>query len=277
MRCIFCKTDSSHSRSIEHIIPESLGNTEHVLPRGVVCDQCNNYFARKIEGPLLESMWLRHARSRQQIANKRGLIPPLSAIIPGARMKANVWMDGSSITFQASNQGKQCQLVEALMNGRANSLYIPMPNAIEERLMARFLAKIAIEILVSRVFKAEGWETNIIDEPQLDELRRFARVGDQSTSWPYSRRRIYGENDVQLEHGADYQILHEFTLLYKNQNELFAIVCIFGEEFAINCAGPAIDGYKDWLSEHGNKSPLYISDELPLKRLGGFGGLFGDD
>ncbi len=36
MRCIFCKTDSDSSRSVEHIIPESLGNTDYVLPPGCV-------------------------------------------------------------------------------------------------------------------------------------------------------------------------------------------------------------------------------------------------
>jgi len=38
MRCIFCMNDSSDSRSKEHIIPESLGNEAHILPRGIVCD-----------------------------------------------------------------------------------------------------------------------------------------------------------------------------------------------------------------------------------------------
>lgn len=54
MNCIFCKEESSNSRSIEHIIPESLGNKDHVLPPGIVCDKCNNYFARKIEKKILE-------------------------------------------------------------------------------------------------------------------------------------------------------------------------------------------------------------------------------
>lgn len=54
MNCLFCKRDSSTSRSVEHVIPESLGNKEYVLPRGMVCDKCNQYFAIKIEKPLLE-------------------------------------------------------------------------------------------------------------------------------------------------------------------------------------------------------------------------------
>lgn len=65
MRCIFCERDSSTSRSIEHIIPESLGNHEHVLERGVVCDGCNNYLARKIEEPVLSSGYFKNLRSRQ--------------------------------------------------------------------------------------------------------------------------------------------------------------------------------------------------------------------
>ena len=49
MECIFCHKDSSPSKSIEHLIPESLGNKHHVLPTGYVCDECNHYFAIKIE------------------------------------------------------------------------------------------------------------------------------------------------------------------------------------------------------------------------------------
>jgi len=36
MQCIFCHKDSSTSKSVEHIIPESLGNKHHFLPKGYV-------------------------------------------------------------------------------------------------------------------------------------------------------------------------------------------------------------------------------------------------
>src|SRR5258708_8293881 len=77
MRCIFCKTDSSSSISIEHIIPQSLGNTEYVLPRGWVCDRRNNYFSRKIEKPFLESLYGTVSRFEMQVPNKKGCIPPV--------------------------------------------------------------------------------------------------------------------------------------------------------------------------------------------------------
>lgn len=75
MRCLFCKADSSTSRSVEHIVPESLGNVEHVLPVGAVCDACNQYFARKVERQLLESPMFRLLRADMAVPNKRGRFP----------------------------------------------------------------------------------------------------------------------------------------------------------------------------------------------------------
>lgn len=75
MRCIFCKQDSSTSRSVEHILPESLGNSEHILPIGAVCDGCNQYFSRKVERQILESPMFRLLRADMEVPNKRGRIP----------------------------------------------------------------------------------------------------------------------------------------------------------------------------------------------------------
>lgn len=75
MRCIFCKRESSTSRSVEHIVPESLGNIEHVLPVGAVCDDCNQYFARKVERQLLDSPMFRLLRAVMTVPNKRGRVP----------------------------------------------------------------------------------------------------------------------------------------------------------------------------------------------------------
>jgi hypothetical protein len=264
MRCIFCKCASQASRSVEHIIPEALGNIEHVLPVGVVCDACNNYFARKVEGPLLETPWFRHLRSRQWVENKRGLVPPMRGIVPGARMAANVWMDMPKLTLGGRTEDEQSRLETAILSGRATSVYVPIIDAIDERLMSRFLSKVAIEMLAERLLPIDDWEEPLIDDPQLDPLRRFARIGDKPSSWPFSRRRIYGEDDLKHASESAYQVLHEFTLLYTDKNELYAVICLFGEEFAINFGGPEITGYHEWLKNQGSRSPLYISDTLPV-------------
>src|ERR1700740_3037953 len=79
MRCIFCTAPSSTSRSVEHIIPESLGNTRHVLPKGAVCDTCNNYFARKVEQPVLSHRSIRNLRAWNGLRSKGGKQTPLLA------------------------------------------------------------------------------------------------------------------------------------------------------------------------------------------------------
>lgn len=40
--CLFCLRSDGGFRSREHIFPEALGNQEHILPAGVVCDRCNH-------------------------------------------------------------------------------------------------------------------------------------------------------------------------------------------------------------------------------------------
>jgi hypothetical protein len=40
--CIYCLQTDGPFRSEEHIWPESMGNNDYVLPRGYVCDPCNN-------------------------------------------------------------------------------------------------------------------------------------------------------------------------------------------------------------------------------------------
>ncbi len=75
MRCIFCKERSDGCISVEHILPESIGNKDALLPVGVVCDKCNNYLSREVERPLLESGILRLIRDERGIRSKRGRIP----------------------------------------------------------------------------------------------------------------------------------------------------------------------------------------------------------
>lgn len=271
MRCIFCKSNSTKSRSLEHIIPESLGNIEHVLPRGTVCDTCNNYFARKVEGPLLETPWFRHARSRQWIPNKRGLTPPITGFVPGVRVPADVWLDGHMLALGGRTEREHHSLTDAVISGRASSVYIPIIQTIDQRLMSRFLAKVALEVLAHWVMNIDGWQDEIVDKESLDAIRRFARVGDRPQTWPFSRRRIYDEEDMQADGGASFQILHEFTIVCEplpqpGHVDLYAVVCIFGEEFAINMGEPEIASYDRWLKLHGGTSPLYISDTLPVPR-----------
>ncbi|MBP5346270.1 MAG: hypothetical protein J6Y99_08655 [Bacteroidales bacterium] len=83
MQCIFCHKDSSNSKSVEHIIPESLGNKHHYLPKGYVCDECNNYFSYKIEKELLSQPYFVSMRFRNEILTKKGRLVRQKMFFPG--------------------------------------------------------------------------------------------------------------------------------------------------------------------------------------------------
>lgn len=60
--CIYCLTTEGSFTSEEHVIPESLGNDELVLPKGYVCDKCNNEALSELDEYLINFepvAWLR--------------------------------------------------------------------------------------------------------------------------------------------------------------------------------------------------------------------------
>ena len=126
MRCIFCKSSSSSSKSQEHIIPQSLGNVDHVLPPGIVYDGCNNYFSRKVEGPLLETEYFRQLRSRHWVPNKRGRVPPSRVLFPQSRLVGNAWISGTKVCVASDSPSDHSRLMKAIEDGRSNKFYMPL-------------------------------------------------------------------------------------------------------------------------------------------------------
>jgi hypothetical protein len=80
-------------KSVEHIIPESWGNTKYVLPRGTVCDRCNNYFARKVEGLLLPHVSFRNLRALYRVPTKRGVHLPVYGYLAGTDINIGLRLD----------------------------------------------------------------------------------------------------------------------------------------------------------------------------------------
>jgi len=70
MDCIFCNKPVTEN-SIEHIVPESLGNQHYILEIGSICRKCNNSFSDFEEKALTKTM-LGFERSRMGIQTKKG-------------------------------------------------------------------------------------------------------------------------------------------------------------------------------------------------------------
>ena len=261
MRCIFCKNDSSLSTSVEHIIPESLWNTKQILPRGIVCDGCNNYFARKVEKPFLDSPALTYLRFHEAVPNKRGRIPPVEGLIlPGHVVRAHRHTDGSV----AATLNVPPDAFTEIKRAETSTVVFPMsgspPN---DAVISRFLAKVAVEGMAQRVMNTPGGIDYIIDEQQFDPIRSFARMG-KPNHWPHHARRIYDTNHRWLgEDGKSFQVVHEYDFLHTNNGELYFVLALYGLELTLNIGGPETAGFIAWLAEHENASPLHTGKNAP--------------
>lgn len=255
MHCLFCKKESSASRSQEHIIPESLGNTRYVLPPGVVCDQCNNYFSREVEKPFLESAAVTLLRFHQAIPNKRGRVPAINGILmPG--FPVTCWKQPKD-SFLA-HLALEPDGLKHLLSSDTGRIVLPARGTPpSDRVVSRFLAKASLEALASRLVKYPEGREYLATEPQLDLLRDHARRG-RTPGWPFSVRRIYDADQYWFdERGSILQTVHEFDILQTDTCEYYFVLAIFGLELALNMGGPEIDGYLEWLDRHSGVSPLY--------------------
>lgn len=277
MRCLFCKQDSSDSKSIEHIIPESLGNTTLILPKGIVCDKCNNYFARKVERPFFDLTGINELRFYEGLASKRGIIPPINGIANGAKIKLYRSAVGTLQSVPNEPVLLECapEDFDKVMASKALIALAFDDSMIPEKsiVVSRFIAKVALECLAHRLLGNPDWPEFVIDNISFDEIRNYARMGGKKV-WPYSYRRIYDrEMRCEYENGELGQIIHEedFLLIPENPGEelsagkeisayLFFVMAWFGMEFVINMAGDDENGlepYKEWLHSHKDISPLY--------------------
>lgn len=263
MKCIFCKCDSSQAKSIEHIIPESLGNKGSILPRGAVCDRCNNYFATKIEKRVLESGEFQYLRFHQSIKNKAGRTPEIEGFIGPHKVKfrAEGWPFQFNFILSEDSYDALESYLKTEAGRKASCILIPESGQpAENALISRWLAKMALEALAHRISKNENWNEAIVEDAQFDPIRQFARFAKRGECWDYSKRKIYDDYSFKLHNGEMEQILLEWDLLLTEPGEcteVYFVLAVFGTEYAINVAGSSMYGYSKWLESNSNKSPLY--------------------
>jgi len=259
--CIFCQRESTGSTSTEHIIPESLGNVTHTLRRGVVCDRCNQYFGSKVEGPLLDSEYFRHARGWSATPSKKGHVPGLRALHPASRSLIElVRHPQGGLELHPARAAYVRPWTEYLATHRHGQIYIPDPRLPCDFLMSRFPAKVALEALADRLSPEDGGLEFVATDPQLDPLRRYARYGGTKV-WPFHRRDLYPADITFFSaDGEPCEVLHEWTLLYTGEQELFLICAVYGVEYAVNLGSPEVGSYLKWIEEHAGQSYL---DMLP--------------
>jgi hypothetical protein len=257
-RCLFCLGPSEGSVSVEHIVPESLGNTTMILPPGVVCDSCNSYFGRKVEAPFLNSPPIRALRHTQGLQNKRGRIPDLDvAIGDGTVGQLMVSRHDPTLRSLAVTE----ETIQRVLFGDHSSshhLWFPMPESVRpDRQVARFVAKAGLEAVAERNLGFPLGSATLVGAPELEMCRRFARYGDGPRVWEVRVERLHEPDHMFIDTLPDGQRVWEMDLLIIDEQFTIFAMSIFGLEFVINLTDPTLEPYNRWLLQRRAPSLLY--------------------
>jgi hypothetical protein len=188
--CLFCKGPGPFN-TVEHIVPESLGNDSDIL-EGTVCDGCQNYLSREVEKPALEKTPFAFWRAFLGIRTKRGKLPSVHLTPPakGRIPATHPLTDG--IGFAAHQNGSTSvdidtsSLVSTIVAGEKQNFKLVL-SPWHLNIMGRFLGKIGLEYLALL-------DPYLALDSQFDALRGFIRAGSTNYLWP-----IFAAQQGQIE------------------------------------------------------------------------------
>lgn len=139
--CLFCRSEINSFLSVEHIFPESLGNKEKILPKGVVCDKCNNGVLSFLDSELVNFDVILFLRTFYGIEAKSGNIPraSFSTISLENPLKRHV-----NVVLKRKNKNDFIETSEGFDLNFAGRKKMSEKNT---KLLARALYKIGLELL----------------------------------------------------------------------------------------------------------------------------------
>lgn len=262
MRCIFCGNDTSSSRSVEHIVPASFGNSNSILPKGVVCDKCNNYFARKIEAPFLNSEVVLQLRQELEISNRDGKTINRFVDLP----TKNIMQISQYLHLVMSQENKtEEEIAQSVFEYqkylKKTDELLTEPNYN----LSRLLAKMAVEAFVYKCLDNMKVIDYVIEDEAFKKIRKYVRYGGNYI-WEYNARRIYARNEA-YRGDITTHINYEFDFLFSPQGRVYFVIAMYGIEYVINIIDNTIFEYVEWLKDNHYISPLYLSREQRKKEF----------
>jgi len=184
-RCIWCLQESPNAtfNSVSHVPPQCFGNKEWILPVGIVCDSCNNFFGRRIE-----PIFLNHNPTFKVIAfllqlkNPRTnrLIQPClfewKYSAPGVKASFDTTMNVSDRTITLSVE-HTIHDVHGISN-RSNKQETYSINGRVIAFISRAVHKIAFEALAYTILVKRTAQNMDIFDSRFDLVRKWARFGE---------------------------------------------------------------------------------------------------
>jgi hypothetical protein len=167
--CIFCDNEIKKS-SIEHIVPESLGNESYVMRPNSICGDCNNSFS-KFEAEAIPKTILGLERARLGIKTKKG--KPATGEVQEIKFIAHKDLKKNFITAHGVTEEHIVGI-----NEEDNTFQIKVP-AFDKNAMptSKLLLKIGVESIHQSQLK-------LYRQVDFTELKKYLTKKD-NTDWPF--------------------------------------------------------------------------------------------
>ena len=239
-KCIFCLTESDDFNTVEHIVPESLGNTDDII-KNAVCDKCQNYLGKEIENFVLSKTPFAFWRTLYGIRTKKGKDPCFDMTLDkkesGSISNYHPFSDSGVIMhpghllneFIVATDINNDTILKQINSGQRNKFYQVMTPKILVYI-GRFLGKIALEYWY-KYFNEDVFNS------RFNELRQYVRYGTTNTMWPilhwdlpYNLREYIDVDDDGLQQCTLYR--HGYGEIVQVKKLVFAFD-IGSERFAI--------------------------------------------
>lgn len=180
MTCLFCK-DGDSFNTVEHIVPESMGNDDLLLA-GQVCDKCQNYLSQNERYILSETpigFWrvflgIKTKKRRLPAADftksedKRGAIPDYHPAHDNFTLEAQ-----SDFSVELKPEKDISNYFDS--TGKGQIKYVFTPKVLYE--IGRFLGKIGLELICLH-------NELVAHSTEFDNIRRYVRRGSTNDHWP---------------------------------------------------------------------------------------------
>jgi hypothetical protein len=176
--CLVCRRGDGGFHSEEHPMPESMGNTEVVLPNGVVCDRCNGGPLSDLDKELCDFFPVKMRRTMLGITSKAGKVP-VTRFATGSLRNDGLTPDGQAALFFQINSAKdKSTLYEKSRVGQQVELGMHVKGG--RPLTPRYASKLARSLLKC------AFECAWLDHGPMMLECRFDHIREAILGEPYS-------------------------------------------------------------------------------------------
>lgn len=216
--CLVCRGHDGGFTTCEHPIPESLGNSEIIVPSGVTCDQCNSGVLSDLDQALCEFFPLKMRRTMLGIESKAGKVPH-TRFATGSLSHQGLTGDGQASLFFEINSAKDNKTFYE--KGRVgNRVELSFNATGGKRMTPRYGAVLARSLLKSALGCA--W----LDHGEMLLEERFDHIRDAILGQPWPGFLLIGRHCNPDETSAT--LMYDFATDEQGREHLWVSTSYFG-------------------------------------------------